>query len=114
MKIGSFQTWSAREEEVGPESIAEEQTAIAAETDLEEAAPADKEEVRITVAGDETFETDNNGTEEVRSDDNVNQETSQEWKLMSCSHCRELCQQKSWLLIGCTRVNNQSETRSAS
>ena len=30
----------------------------------------------------------------------------QGWKLMSCSHCQELCQQASWLLIGCTRVNN--------
>ena len=23
------------------------------------------------------------------------------WKFMSCSHCQELCQQASWLLIGC-------------
>ena len=30
-------------------------------------------------------------------------------KFMSCSHCQELCQQESWLLIGWTRVNNQSE-----
>ena len=35
----------------------------------------------------------------------------QGWKLISCSHCQELCQQASWLLIGCTRVNNQSEAR---
>ena len=31
------------------------------------------------------------------------------WKFMSCSHCQELCQQASWLLIGSTRVINQSE-----
>ena len=37
----------------------------------------------------------------------------QGWK-MSCSHCQELCQQASWLLIGCRRVNNQSEARTAS
>ena len=36
------------------------------------------------------------------------------WKFMSNSHCRELCQQASWLLISFTRVNNQSEARSAS
>ena len=40
--------------------------------------------------------------------------TSQGWKIMSCSHCQELCQQASWLLIGCTRLNNQSEARTAS
>ena len=34
--------------------------------------------------------------------------------LSSCSHCQELGQQASWLLIGCTRVNNQSEARLAS
>ena len=28
-------------------------------------------------------------------------------KFMTCSHCQELGQQASWLLIGCTRVNNQ-------
>ena len=33
---------------------------------------------------------------------------------LSCSHCQELCQQASWLLIGCTRVNNQLEARTAS
>ena len=38
----------------------------------------------------------------------------QGWKFMSCSHCQELCQRVSWLLIGCTRVNNQSEAISAS
>ena len=38
----------------------------------------------------------------------------QGWKLMSCSHCREFCQQASWLLIGYTRVNNHSEAKSAS
>ena len=37
----------------------------------------------------------------------------QGWKFMNCSHCQELCQQASWLLIGCTRVNHQSEARSA-
>ena len=31
---------------------------------------------------------------------------------LSCS--QELCQQVSWLLIGYTRVNNQSEARTAS
>ena len=36
----------------------------------------------------------------------------QGWKSMS--HCQEFCQSASWLLIGCTRVNNQSEDRSAS
>ena len=25
---------------------------------------------------------------------------SQGWKFLSCSHCQELCQQGSWLLIG--------------
>ena len=39
---------------------------------------------------------------------------SQGWKFMSCSHCQGLGQQTSWLLIGCTRVNNQIEARSAS
>ena len=39
---------------------------------------------------------------------------NQGWKFMSCSQCQELCQQASWLLIGCTRVNNQSEARIAS
>ena len=38
----------------------------------------------------------------------------QGWKIMSRSHCQELCQQASWPLIGCTRVNNQSEARTAS
>ena len=38
----------------------------------------------------------------------------QGWKFLSCSQCEELGQQASWLLIGCTRVNNQSEARSAS
>ena len=38
---------------------------------------------------------------------------AQGWKLMCCSHCQELCQQASWLLIGLTRVDNdiQSEAR---
>ena len=36
----------------------------------------------------------------------------QGWKFMSCSHCQEVCQQVSWLLIGCTKVNNQSKARS--
>ena len=31
----------------------------------------------------------------------------QGWKFMSCSHCQELCQQPSWHLISCTRVDNQ-------
>ena len=38
----------------------------------------------------------------------------QGWKFMSCRHCQELGQQASWPLIGYTRVNNQSEARSAS
>ena len=29
-------------------------------------------------------------------------------KFMSCSYCQELCQQASWLLIGCIRIYNQS------
>ena len=33
---------------------------------------------------------------------------------MSCSHCQNLCQQSSWLLIGCPRVSNQSEARRVS
>ena len=37
----------------------------------------------------------------------------QGWKLMSCSHCQELGQQASWLLIGYTRGNIQPEARSA-
>ena len=41
-------------------------------------------------------------------------ETVQGRKFMSCSHCQELRQHPSWLLIGCTRVNNQSEASSAS
>ena len=39
---------------------------------------------------------------------------TQGWKCMSCSHCQEFCQQASWLLIGYTRVNSQSEVISAS
>ena len=35
----------------------------------------------------------------------------QGWKFMSCSQCQDLGQQASWLLIGYTRVNNQSEAR---
>ena len=31
------------------------------------------------------------------------------WKFMSCSHCQELGQQASWLVIGCTRVNNSNQ-----
>ena len=38
----------------------------------------------------------------------------QGWKFMSYVHCQELSQQASWLLIRCTRVNNQSEARTAS
>ena len=39
----------------------------------------------------------------------------QEWKLMSCSHCQDVGQQASWLLIGrYTIVNNQSEAGAAS
>ena len=34
--------------------------------------------------------------------------------LLSCSHCQELCQQASWLLIGSPRVNNQSKARKVS
>ena len=40
--------------------------------------------------------------------------SAQGWKFMSCSHCQELCQQATRPLIGCTKVNNQSEARSAS
>ena len=40
--------------------------------------------------------------------------TNQGWKFMSWSHCQGLGQQASWLMIGYTRVNNQSEARSAS
>ena len=40
--------------------------------------------------------------------------SEQGWKFSSCCHCQEFGQQASWLLIGCTRVNNQSEARSAS
>ena len=29
------------------------------------------------------------------------------------SYCQDLCQQTSWLLIGCTRVNNQSDVWSS-
>ena len=35
----------------------------------------------------------------------------QGWKFMSCSQCQELGQQANWLLIGCTRGNDQSEAR---
>ena len=38
----------------------------------------------------------------------------QGWKFMSCGHCRDFGQQASWLLIGCKRVNKQSEARLAS
>ena len=34
-----------------------------------------------------------------------------ERKFMSCSQCQELGQQASWLLIGCTQVNNQLEVK---
>ena len=33
-------------------------------------------------------------------------ECRQGWKFMSGSHCQELCQQGSWLVIGWTRVKN--------
>ena len=39
--------------------------------------------------------------------------THQGRKLMSCSHCQEMGQQASWLLIGYTRMKNQSEDNSA-
>ena len=39
---------------------------------------------------------------------------SQGRKFMSCSHRQELGQQASRLLIGCTKVNNQSEAWTAS
>ena len=32
---------------------------------------------------------------------------AQGWKFMSCSHCQDLCQQVSWILIGYTSGNNQ-------
>ena len=35
-------------------------------------------------------------------------EVVQGWKFMSCSNCQELGKQANLLLIGCTRVNNQS------
>ena len=38
---------------------------------------------------------------------------NQGWKFMTSSHCQELGQQARLLLIGCTRVNNQSEARTA-
>ena len=38
----------------------------------------------------------------------------QGWKFISCSQCQELGQPASCLLIGCTRVNDQSEAGSAS
>ena len=41
-------------------------------------------------------------------------EREQGWKFMGCSHCQELGPQASWLLIGCTRMNNKSEARLAS
>ena len=43
-----------------------------------------------------------------KMDDLLNHNTHQGWKFMSCSHCQKLGQQASWLLIGCTRVKNQS------
>ena len=39
---------------------------------------------------------------------------AQGWIFMSCSHCQEWCQQASWLMIGCTKVNDQSEARTVS
>ena len=48
------------------------------------------------------------------SKDHICDICSQGWKFMSFSHCQELGQQATWLLIGYTRVNNQSEARSAS
>ena len=39
---------------------------------------------------------------------------AQGWKFISYSHCQGLCQKAGRLLIGYTRVNNQSEARSAS
>ena len=38
----------------------------------------------------------------------------QGWEFMSCSHCQELGQLASWLLISYTRVNNQLGLKSAS
>ena len=58
------------------------------------------------------FQTMSRGSEAV--DFNLIQGNSsfvQGWKFMSCRHCQELCQQASWLLLGCTRVNNQLEAR---
>ena len=40
-----------------------------------------------------------------------NYERTPGWKFMSCSYCQDLCHQASWLLIGYTRENNQSEAR---
>ena len=46
--------------------------------------------------------------------DKVSFEVELKRKFMSFSHCQELCQHARWLLIGCTRMNNQSEVRTAS
>ena len=45
------------------------------------------------------------------TDQGVLEEAGLGWKYMNCSHCQELSQQASWLVIGCTRVNNLSEAR---
>ena len=49
------------------------------------------------------------GAEERGTTSTVGRFEDQGWKFMGCSHCQELCQQASWLLIGCTKVNDQSE-----
>ena len=46
--------------------------------------------------------------------DKKDDEDSKGWKFLGCSHCQALCQQASWLLIGCIRVNNHLEARAAS
>ena len=49
-----------------------------------------------------------------RAEVDAGDSTRQGWKFMSCSHSQELGQSTSWLLIGCTIVNNQPEARTAS
>ena len=55
-----------------------------------------------------------NGLEDGTSIEDI-EEAFQGRNFMSCSYRQELGQQViRWLLIGCTRVNNQSEARTAS
>ena len=43
-----------------------------------------------------------NNSDDVSTTIYVSSGNNQGWKFISCSHCQELCQQESWLLIGCT------------